>query len=301
MSLKDISEHPPFGKTLRVFQASPSDIDRLYDRGKLEVQEIDLYPNQPLILKSQSQSALALAGRSSKYVYLAHDNITHFNVGGRNKEQVLLLNILDDPDIRCVVVTGAAGTGKTTCIGGYALEQVLDKKSFDRLILSKPMEVVGGSKYWGTTPGPEEDKFAPFIKSFKILFQNLAGENGSSYIETAMGEKIEFMPLELMRGASLRDCICWYDEAQNLNEFEALTLGTRLDDTGQSKLILSGDMAQRDRRIKRDNAGLYQLIESEDFKKSPHTAHVNLIENERGDISQLFHDVFDDTHQKGDT
>jgi predicted ribonuclease YlaK len=204
---------------------------------------------------------------------------------------------MDDPEVRVIVVTGAAGTGKSTAIGAYALDRVMKKgeDSFAKMILSKPLDIVTKTRYWGTVPGDENDKFGPFLKSFSIMFENMIGKSGAQYIKTAIEKKIiEFMPLELMRGATLRDAIVWYDEAQNLNAHEAATLGTRIDDVGNSKLVLSGDLNQRDRQnLKRSMTGLHKLCTSPYFLRSPLTAHVDLKVIERGEIAELFHNVFE--------
>lgn len=206
--------------------------------------------------------------------------------------------MVDHPD-HLYITNNFIVTHNTTVVGSYALDQVTSQKGVEKLILSKPLEIVTKSRYWGTVPGDEGDKFSPFLKSYTILFENMTGDEGGAYVKTMLDNKvIEFMPLELMRGASLRDCICWYDEAQNLSHFEMLTLGSRLDDTGGSKLVLSGDLGQRDRNIKRNRTGIHKLVTSPHFLKSPHTAHIDLVQNERGTISQLFYDVFDDDPSK---
>lgn len=297
MFLEDISQTPAFGKSVRVYEVYPDTIDHLYQHGNVPIpSNSPVYPNQPLILKAgQQKSALAIVNREGDALLPASDNISYFNIRGRNKEQVLLQNIFQNPDIRVIIVTGAAGTGKTTLIGGHVLHQIMEVNAFKRLLLSKPLEIVTASRYWGTVPGDEHDKFGPFLKSYQIMFEGLCGDKGDAYVQTAMTNGvIQFFPLELMRGASLKNCIMWYDEAQNLNHHEMNTLGSRMDDTGKSKLILSGDLYQQDRSgVEGDKAGLSKLAQSNHFLNSPHTAHVHLIKNERGVISQLFFDVFD--------
>lgn len=298
MKFKDLSTRS-FGKSVKVLQAPPKFINGLHDRGMMEVpNEMEVHPNQPLVLKCGQQSCLARVGRRKRFVIRVTGDMPDPNLGitGRNKEQTLLQHLLQDPKVRCIVITGPAGTGKTTVAGAYALEQLWQNDSGpEKLYLSKPLEIVTGTSYWGTVPGDEHDKFAPFLKSFELIFKSLVSERGHKYIETAMQKDvIEFMPLELMRGATLKECFCWFDEAQNLNNHEVETLGSRIDDEGDSKLILSGDLGQIDRRINKEHTGLMKLVNSPHFLESEHTAHVDLIQNERGEISQMFFDVFND-------
>jgi PhoH-like ATPase len=293
------SEKNQFGKSLKVLHVSKECMDRIHTKGgKIEVpEELDVYPNQPLVMKNQSSSCLAFVSRNGKLIEKADQEVSFFNIKGRNKEQKLLMNLLRDKDIRLVVITGPAGTGKTTLVGAHLLDQVLDKENYEQMILSKPLEIVTRTRYWGTVPGDEDEKFDPFLKSYQIMFEDMVNEPGGTgyYIEQAMENgKIDFLPLELMRGASLKDCICWYDEAQNLNYHECNSLGSRIDDEGDSKLILSGDLNQRDRNIDRHKTGLMKVVTDKNFLESPLTAHIDLIQNERGEISQLFHEIFDE-------
>jgi len=107
--------------------------------------------------------------------------------------------------------------------------------------------------------------------------------------------KITFMPLELMRGVSLKNAYAWFDEAQNLDHHEMETLGSRIDDLGNSRLVLSGDLNQQDRDIAYSETGLHHLVKSKAFLESPYTAHIDLIKNERGVVSQMFFEVFHPT------
>lgn len=307
----DVSEHDSYGKTTRDFEVPSTYINDLYAKKFVDLPpeliakhgarsgDNVLWPNQPVTLKAygSTQGALALVSPNGQGLVPCQDNIENFGVAPRNKEQVHLFNLMANPNIRVMVVTGPAGTGKSLCIGSFALDQVLSdkKETVEKLIISKPLEIVTNSRFWGTVPGDENDKFAPFLKSFSIMFENMIGSGGKKYIETMVKNRaIEFLPLELMRGASLQSAITWYDEAQNLDAHEAATLGTRIDDVGGSKLFLSGDLNQRDRSIRRDETGFNILCNSPHFLRSNFTAHVDLRVIERGEIAELFHKVFEE-------
>lgn len=288
----DISGKPNFGKGVRVFEVSADTINTLYHNGYVNI-DTKVYPNQPLILKAGQQSALVIVAPSGLTGTLVNQNSGFFGIKARNTEQLFLMNMLSNPMIRLLVITGAAGTGKTLCIGSHALDAVLKEQKYKKLILSKPLETVGRGRFLGTVPGTMEEKFHPFLMSYMGMFDTLMGEKGQSYLKTALSNKvIEFVPLELMRGISMRSSLAWFDEAQSIGSYEMETLGSRIDDTGESKLILSGDLNQRDRDIAKKDTGLYKLVDSQPFMDSPYTASIHLVENERGVISQLFYEVF---------
>ncbi len=287
----------PFGKDVVTFNVPPHLIDDLYKYGAVTMpQDMDLAPNQGVVLKSHSNSALGIASRDGKQIVSIDPDISYYGIRGRNKEQIILLNVLSNPDIRCVLVTGPAGVGKSLVVGAYALDQVTGKhKSYEKMILSKPLEIVTSTRYWGTVPGAEDEKFSPFLKSFQIMFEDLVSKKGKNYIQTMITNNIiDFMPLELARGTSLKEAICWYDEGQNLTYHEMETLGSRIDDQGMSKLIVTGDLNQRDRDIVKQRTGMWKLATSPYFINSPHTAHLHLTQIERGEIAELFFNVFDD-------
>lgn len=294
--IKDISEKSPFGKTVKTFEVPSDLINEIHSRGYIEIpDEMEVFPNQPVTLKAGQQSALSIVNRKANELHKVRQDLDFFGIKARNTEQLYLQNILNDPGIRCIIITGAAGCGKSLCVGSYALHQVMNQKSHKKMILSKPLEIVTSSRFWGTTPGGEQEKFSPFLKSFQILFEDLVSGDGTAYIKAMIDQKvIDFMPLELMRGATLKNSICWYDEAQNLNYHECETLGSRIDDVGNTKLVMSGDLNQRDRRINKQRTGLWKLVTSPHFIKSHHTAHIHLKKIERGEIAELFFDIFDE-------
>lgn len=294
--IKDPSDSP-FIKDIVTYQVGPHLIDELYHNGCIVIPPtMQVYPNQGVVLRSGQQSALGLVSKDGRQIIKVDGETQYYGIKGKNKEQKILLQILSDPAIRCVVVTGAAGTGKTLVTGAWALSQILGPEPrYEQLLLSKPLEIVGNSKYWGTLPGDSEDKYKPYLLSYMIMFQNLISKNGVSYVESMVKKGIiKYMPLELMRGASFQSSIVWSDESQSYGDVLG-ALGSRLDDVGESKLIISGDFNQRDRYIKKNLTGMWKLTSSPYFARSPHTAHVHLRKIERGEIAELFVNIFDET------
>jgi hypothetical protein len=328
-----------------------------------------LYPNQPLVLKGwpdderpkeeRPRTALAVVtacGGGLKPA-VGEGKAGAMGIKSRNKEQSLLFALLADPEVRCLIVTGQAGSGKTLCVAAHCLQTVIGKASKTaasrknpraedfcppeapltrnakglpkggvskrrptpgatgapsaegeapvnwevppetgmRLLLCKPLEVISSTKYWGTMPGGEQDKFGPFLKSYLITFEGLMGGTATSAarLQRAVKSKtLEFVPLEVMRGASFKNCLLWYDEAQNLDHHEMESLGSRLDDDGGSRLILTADLRQRDKDLAVSGTGLMKLLNSPAFLNSRFTAHINLEKNERGAVSAMFFEVF---------
>jgi PhoH-like ATPase len=275
-----------------------NEIQKFYENGFIDLSTLklksDLYPNQFLVLKSAGQtSALAKISNDGKKIVPIKQNWDFFGVIPKNKEQIMLFNVLADESLKVVTVTGKAGTGKSLLIGSYLCD-ALTKKKIDKIVISKPMEIVGGSKYYGTVPGDSDEKFAPFLLNFKYLFDKLAGDKGKSYFDMFLTKGlIEFMPLELMRGVSFSgNTVVYLDEAQNVDDHIIKTLGTRIGE--ESRLIISGDYNQVDVKTKGFKPGIMKVIESEIFKQSPITGHIHLLKVERGPVAELFTKIFEE-------
>jgi PhoH-like ATPase len=98
----------------------------------------------------------------------------------KNKEQSYALNLLMDPNVHCVSLVGAAGSGKTLLALAAALEQS-EMKSFktdanapkplyDKVITSRPVMPMG--KDIGFLPGSLEDKWLLGLHQFLITWNS---------------------------------------------------------------------------------------------------------------------------------
>jgi len=271
-------------------------LDKFYENGKLPTStlgdSVKYYPNTYLVLKfNNKQSALGKISPCGQWIFPLKGKKEYFDISPRNKEQVMLFDLLSNDTIKVVTVTGKAGTGKSLLIGAFITDQLMSNK-VKKVVISKPMEIVGNSKYFGTVPGNKDEKFDPFLLNFKYLFVKLAGEKGLSYFDAYVKKGlIEFMPLELIRGVSFADnTIVYLDEAQNVDDHVIKTLGTRIGE--ESRLIISGDYNQVDVKTKDFKPGIMTVIDSEPFRKSPITGHLHLLKVERGPVAELFAEIF---------
>ena len=85
----------------------PYIIDSLYKNPTgFEIPDLDetLYPNQGVTLKAGQQSVLARVSGCGKRFIKLDDKMAFYKVTGKNKEQVLLQNLLADPMIRLIIV-----------------------------------------------------------------------------------------------------------------------------------------------------------------------------------------------------
>ena len=134
---------------------------------------------------------------------------------------------------------GLAGSGKTHIAIGMALEYLLDDK-VKKIIITRPV-LEAGEKI-GYLPGSAEEKLHPYL--LPILDEINHFITPSHYASLKTGNKVEIVPLGLMRGRNFHNAFIVADECQNASYDQLKMLITR---TGQSsKMVLTGDIAQSD-------------------------------------------------------
>ena len=160
-----------FEKANEVFEnIDPALIDRIYSsHDGLDIAEFDfrdiVHPNECFILKSDRNSVLA---RYNPFTHMV-SRVTkskNYGIEPRNAEQSFAFEILDDPHVKLVALTGKAGTGKTLLALAAALSQMSEYK---QILLARPI-VALSNKDIGFLPGDAQEKVAPYMQP---LFDNL--------------------------------------------------------------------------------------------------------------------------------
>lgn len=281
---------------VKVLELARSFIDQIYAQGKIDVPDKRLtwYPNQYIYLKANdtanSVGAITKVSKNAQQLELIRDKeVSAFGLRPKNKEQIMAMSGLLDDDIKLCTLTGRAGTGKTICTIAAALQKV-EEKVYDRIIITRPMSQVG--KYdLGALPGEVNDKFGPYLENYVSNIQQLVGNKKNTAQDLIKMYKMEAMPMQLIRGASWVKSFIIADECQVLDHHEMLTLGTRVGEG--SKLVVMGDLGQRDEDIAREATGLHHIINSKRMKESALTCHIELIKSERSPLSELFAETFE--------
>lgn len=210
-----------------------------------------------------------------------------------NNEQAFLLDALLDPEIHLVSVLGPAGTGKTLLALAAGLQQVVNQKRYDKLVVTR--ELIPHGRDIGALPGTKEEKISAWMGA---VFDNLqymlrsfssnkhdekssAAEKVARFLEEGF---IELEALTYIRGRSIPGQWIVVDEAQNLTKENIKTIITRAGKG--TKIIVTGDIQQIDNcRLTASNNGLVTLIDS--FKGQPLYAHISLKHSERSQLAGL--------------
>lgn len=134
---------------------------------------------------------------------------------------------------------GKAGSGKTHIAVGMAIEYLLEKK-VNKIIITRPV-IEAGEKI-GYLPGSAEEKLHPYL--LPIIDEILYFISSAEYSSLKTNNKIEVVPLGLMRGRNFHNCFIVADECQNSTYEQLKMLLTRIG--MGSKMVLTGDIDQSD-------------------------------------------------------
>lgn len=213
----------------------------------------------------------------------------------KSTQQVMLADALLDKGIPLVSMIGQAGTGKTLLAISAAIQQVLIKHDYRKIIITRPIMPVG--RDIGFLPGDVNEKMAEWVRPFMnnieyiMSVNSIKGKNKISTEKVGMllhpqdcSDVFEILPLTYIRGSSISNAIIIVDEAQNATPSEMKTIITRI---GQgSKLILTGDVNQIDNRfLSRECNGLTMAIKK--FWNHDLYSHITLKNVERSKLAEL--------------
>lgn len=134
---------------------------------------------------------------------------------------------------------GLAGSGKTHIAIGMAIEYLLDDK-VNKIIITRPV-LEAGEKI-GYLPGTAEEKLHPYL--LPILDEVHHFISMAQYASLKLNNKIEVVPLGLMRGRNFHNAFIVADECQNASYDQLKMLLTRIGQN--SKMVLTGDIGQSD-------------------------------------------------------
>lgn len=272
---------------LATINIDSAQINSLYSNGSLELEECKgLFPNQFVLFRdsvSEKHTAIARVAKDG-VVNRVQNTKDVFGIKSKNLEQACAIDILMDPTIKLVTLMGMAGTGKTLISLATALELVLSKKEFDKLIIMRPPIPMG--KDIGYLPGTLEEKMSVWLGPiYDNLETVMKGDNSKITLDYLINSgKVEVMPPTFIRGRSLQNSILLVDEAQSLTVHEVKTIATRMHES--SKLILTGDVRQIDNtRLSAVDNGLAHIVEV--FKNIDIAGHITLTKGERGTLAAL--------------
>ena len=271
-----------------------NDIDRFYSDKKLAIKDTTPSPNEFIFLEdisNPSHTALAKWNAIDNVcVPLKWAEEKLWGIRAKNREQRFAMDLLLDHDIQLVTLVGTAGTGKTLLALTAGLEEVVNNRNYQKLLVCRPIIPMG--KDIGYLPGDVEEKLMPRMQPIAdnlefIFSQQMADgtktseEDLSDFIDSGI---IQLEPLTYIRGRSIPNQYMIVDEAQNLTPHEMKTILTRAGDG--TKIVLTGDPYQLDHPYldSRSNGLTYAV---ERFRGEKLYGHIFLRKGERSVLAEL--------------
>ncbi len=210
----------------------------------------------------------------------------------RNREQNFAMNLLMDPEVDFVTLTGTAGTGKTLLALASGLTQVLDERRYTEIIVTRATVSVGEDI--GFLPGTEEEKMGPWMGALDDNLEVLgktdstAGEWGRAATNELIRSRIKIKSMNFMRGRTFLNKYVIIDEAQNLTPKQMKTLITRAGPG--TKIVCMGNIAQIDTPyLTEGSSGLTYAVDK--FKGWQHSGHITLARGERSRLADFASEV----------
>lgn len=165
-----------------------------------------------------------------------------------NDNQDTYLTAMDSDDV--VIAIGSAGTGKTFLSACIAADAYVSGE-IDKIILTRPNVACGADM--GHLPGTDKEKIEPWMHPYLNAMKTRM-THGAFECAIKNGN-IEYIPLQLMRGASYDNAVILADESQNIEREQMEMLITRPG--VNTRLFINGDTKQTDLRGK---SGLDWLV-----------------------------------------
>jgi PhoH-like ATPase len=218
--------------------------------------------------------------------YSANNNTT-WGITARNREQSFALNLLLDPNIDFVTLQGPAGTGKTLLALAAALEQTVESKLYNEIIVTRVTIPVGEDI--GFLPGTEEEKMNPWMGAFtdnlEVLSPAQSNDDwGRQATQDILQKWLKIRSLNFMRGRTFINKIVIIDEAQNLTPKQMKTLITRAGPG--TKMICLGNVGQIDTPyLTESSSGITYVVDH--FKHWKFGAHMKLQTGERSRLADF--------------
>lgn len=268
----------PVNKTIDI-------VDVLYSNGSIDANLVIGNPiqNQCYIVSDNISNKSCLCRVFEKKLITVKPPKKIFGcIEPKNAAQKFLYEMISNPAIKIVLVTGKNGSGKTLISMASALNYINSNSKISNLICCKPIVDVG--EKIGFLPGEKETKLGPYYESFDCILEYIMQKKNRSDIYEKGFNEVQYKNIGYIRGMTFENSFLFCDEAQNISNN---TIKTIISRAGQnSKVIMCGDTSQIDLKSnsKHDN-GLYYAQQK--FYNNEKVGIIHLDKVIRSEVAEL--------------
>jgi phosphate starvation-inducible PhoH-like protein len=195
-------------------------------------------------------------------------------MSARSQNQKTYLQKLQNDETSIVFAIGPAGTGKTMLAVMHGIK-LYQEGLVDKIIVTRP--AVSVDEDLGFLPGDLNEKMAPWTRPiFDVMGEYYKQSDIAEMLKEGV---IEISPLAYMRGRTFKNAYIVADEMQNATVSQMKMLLTRLGEG--SKMVVTGDLAQADRRSDNGLIDFCNLLASK-----PNLKHIDIVEFDHKDIER---------------
>lgn len=182
-------------------------------------------------------------------------NLSIAERGDFTERQKELIDLILNKKNSVIIIKGPSGTSKTfTAI--YAALQLMNKRVLSDLVYVRSI-AESASRSLGSLPGDFKEKMDPFLMPLEEKIDELLPKDQAERLKKE--DRIQGIPVNYLRGASINAKCVIIDEAQNLTMQELTTVITRIGKF--SKFIFLGDPMQSDINGKSGFNKLFNLFD----------------------------------------
>ena len=267
-----------FWDSIQSVETEQTHAGETFHRLKRSMMSHEVYPNQFLLDEAGFIGRVVEVGEDMIVLkHLDQERMLQREAWGlhpRDIYQAMALDLLLDPNVHLVNLTGAAGSGKTILALAAAIDMTLASNQFRRIIATRSTQ--GLDEDIGFLPGTEAEKMEPWLGAITDNLEalHLDDVNSASSVDYVLAKvPLQFKSLNYIRGRSFQYSLILIDESQNLTPHQMKTIVTRAG-TG-SKVVCLGNLAQIDTAyLSPTSSGLTYLTER--FKHFAHGGNLQL-------------------------
>jgi PhoH-like ATPase len=272
-------------------EVNDSVIEEFYTKKQIKNTLNNSFPNEFVILKSNSDSKKTALGRipsndTSVIKNLALEQAP-WGIKPLNKEQRFAMELLLDDNIKLITLLGTAGTGKTLISLSCALHKTIDANIYRRVVICRSVVPVG--KDIGFLPGSMDEKLQSWsgaiYDNLEFIMDKKHPEEGMSKFDYLLQQnKVEIASVTHIRGRTLPKQYMIVDDAQNLTPHEIKTILSRAGEG--TKVVVTGDPYQIDNPyLDVASNGLTYIVDR--FKGQSIYGHITFTKTERSELAKL--------------